>query len=152
METSGQQCLDVRCALAATSLLYRSCVVLVMWPHKHSLFEIMAEPVRVQTYATMRSDSSETSAFFSWTSWIQCSIMSGEPLLPASKNIKERKKFLWSSSLRKGEDVVFLWKVSKCWGTRFICSIWHNIHVSVCLEARTLTPLSAIIKGIQPTY
>lgn len=36
------------------------------------------ERTKMPTYATMRSDSSETKAFFSWTSWIHCSIMSLE--------------------------------------------------------------------------
>lgn len=45
---------------------------------------------RACTYATMRSDSSDTSAFFSWTSWIQCSIISGEPLLPVDEEKIQR--------------------------------------------------------------
>lgn len=39
---------------------------------------------RGNTYATMRSDSSETSAFFSWTRWIHCSMVSESPVSESS--------------------------------------------------------------------
>lgn len=40
----------------------------------------------------MRSDSSETNAFFSWTSWIQCSIISDES--PVSGIQKQKTCFV----------------------------------------------------------
>lgn len=64
-----------------------------------SLFEFMSEPTKVHTYATMRSDSSETNAFFSWTSWIHCSIISGEPLLPGSGKIQFLSICVWCTSV-----------------------------------------------------
>lgn len=66
-----------------------------------SLFEFMSEPTKVHTYATMRSDSSETNAFFSWTSWIHCSIISGEPLLPGSGKIQCLSICVWWSWKKK---------------------------------------------------
>lgn len=79
------------CGYAVTSTLHKSRVVLPVWLHRPGLcitvwlYEQKAtRKNKVHTYATMRSDSSETSVFFSWTSWIHCSIISGEPPLPAS--------------------------------------------------------------------
>lgn len=69
------------------------------------------------TYATMRSDSSETNAFFSWTSWIQCSIISDESPVSGIQKQKKKKMFCWSvwhdclsSYARSG---CFAWNVEK---------------------------------------
>lgn len=88
------------CSVYHVTCIQMLCCITCMTRQTFTLYEIKNEPVRLQTYATMSSDSSETNAFFSWTSWIHCSIISGEPLRSA------RKKWC-IFSLRKQEDVFF---------------------------------------------
>lgn len=77
---------------------------------------------QVNTHATMRSDSSETNAFFSWTSWIHCSIVSGESLPVSDKqeetiNRNEWNK-VWETAWREREPrrlTVQMNKVNSDW-------------------------------------